>query len=761
MPKDKDKKKKYNLRKNTKKNYKKHKQSDSDDSDSDWTPGCDDEFDLLEYQKFIQKIFPSKSGKERVKQLDKINKLVKKTKKKKTRKKTSRKSKSDSSVEEEETSEEDEHEYDYDEEEVEDIVIRTKKKKRNSTEEEEIYDEEDVDWDDDYDDEEIEELKNALGENTKFNIIFTIGNPNGGFAEEEDDTFMDYDEYQAKMLEEQESPKNKVIKKSKDKDKDEEEKEEEPDDRLFEKTQRVWLKTPKMNKKKSGTIKKCWKKSNHYDVKCDDEEIGVVKKVKARYIQKIDSEEADMMNSMEEIKELFKLKRSKGSEAVMKKLEEYTEAMEKKNKAKKEKQEQKERHNNVCKLRKLLQRKNQVNDFKFFRSMTLEKQRKILEEVKKINEHTDVDKPHRITLLESNIPTAYKASALKKINLLSYMNPDTGEYFKIKQWVDNFMRVPFGKVTNLPIKFDDGIEKCNEFMEQAKKTLDDCVYGLEDAKMQILQFIGQWISNPNAVGSAIAIKGPPGTGKTTLIKEGISKILQRPFAFLALGGATDSSFLEGHSYTYEGSQWGKIVDILIQSKCMNPLIFFDELDKISNTPKGEEITGILTHLTDTTQNSQFHDKYFSSVDFDLSKVLFIFSYNDESRVNPILKDRMYRIHTDGYKNPQKLIIAKQYLIPKIEKSVNFEKDQIIINDEILNHIIDNFTEGEKGVRNLKRCLEIIFTKLNLYRLMKPDTKLFDNKEVLKVEFPYTVKQDDLKKLIKKGEEASVPFGMYV
>lgn len=768
MPKDKDKKKKYNLRKNTKKKYKKNQESDSDNSDSDWTPGCDDDFDLLEYQKFIQKIFPSKSGKERVKQLNKIDKLVKKTNKKKSCKKSRKKSKSDSSIEEDESSEEDEYEYDYDEEQVEDIVIKTKKKKKkkknkSSTEEEEIDDdeedeneeEEEVDWDGDYDEEEIEELKAALGENTKFNIIFTIGNPNGGFGEEEDDTFMDYDEYQAKMLED--SPKNEVIKKKKE-TKEEETK---PDDRLFEKTQRVWLKTPKMNRKKTGTIKKCWKKSNHYDVKCDDEEFGLVKKVKARYIQKIDSEEADMMNSMEEIKELFKLKRSKGSDAVMKKLEQYTEAMEKKNKVKKEKEEEKERHNNVFKLRKLLQRKNQVNDFKFFRSMTIEKQRKIIDEVKKINEHTEVDKPHRITLLESNIPTAYKASALKKINLLSYMNPDTGEYFKIKQWVDNFMRVPFGKVQNLPIKFDDGIEKCNEFMENAKKTLDECVYGLDDAKMQILQFIGQWISNPDAVGSAIAIKGPPGTGKTTLIKEGISKILQRPFAFLALGGATDSSFLEGHSYTYEGSQWGKIVDILIQSKCMNPLIFFDELDKISNTPKGEEITGILTHLTDTTQNSQFHDKYFSSVDFDLSKVLFIFSYNDESRVNPILKDRMYRIHTDGYKNPQKLVIAKQYLIPKIEKSVNFEKDQIIINDEILNHIIDNFTEGEKGVRNLKRCLEIIFTKLNLYRLMKSDTKLFDNKEVLKVEFPYTVKQDDLKKLIKKGEESSVPFGMYV
>ena len=253
------------------------------------------------------------------------------------------------------------------------------------------------------------------------------------------------------------------------------------------------------------------------------------------------------------------------------------------------------------------------------------------------------------------------------------MDPGSGEYYKIKQWVDAFMSIPFGKTKKLPLTMDDGIDMCNAFMEDAKKVLDDCVYGLDDAKMQILQLVGNWISNPNSIGTAIAIKGPPGTGKTTLIKEGISKILQRPFAFLALGGATDSSFLEGHGYTYEGSNWGKIVNILIQSKCMNPVIYFDELDKISDTPKGDEITGILTHLTDTTQNSCFHDKYFANMDFDLSKALFIFSYNDENKVNPILKDRMYRIHTAGYDTKEKIVIAKKYLIPKIEKNVNFKE----------------------------------------------------------------------------------------
>ena len=214
-------------------------------------------------------------------------------------------------------------------------------------------------------------------------------------------------------------------------------------------------------------------------------------------------------------------------------------------------------------------------------------------------------------------------------------------------------------------------------MENAKNTLDKAVYGLNDAKMQIMQMMGQLITNPSSIGTAIAIQGPMGTGKTTLVKEGISKILNRPFAFIALGGATDSSFLEGHSYTYEGSTWGKIVQILVDSKCMNPVIYFDELDKISDTPKGEEIAGILTHLTDTSQNTQFHDKYFAEIDFDLSKCLFIFSYNDESKINPILRDRMYRIHTKGYDKKQKTIIANDYLLPTIREQVKFSPKTLL------------------------------------------------------------------------------------
>jgi ATP-dependent Lon protease len=341
------------------------------------------------------------------------------------------------------------------------------------------------------------------------------------------------------------------------------------------------------------------------------------------------------------------------------------------------------------------------------------------------------------------------------------MDPSTGEYHKLRAWIDAFMRIPFGNYEKLPVCISDGIEKCHAFMETSQQILNDAVYGLDDAKMQIMQFLGQLISNPKATGSTIAIHGPMGTGKTSLIKEGVSKILNRPFAFIALGGATDSSFLEGHSYTYEGSVWGKIVQIIMDSKCMNPVIYFDELDKVSDTSKGEEIIGVLTHLTDTTQNSLFHDKYFSQIDFDLSKCLFIFSYNDESKINPILKDRMYRIQTKGYSQKEKAIISTKYLLPRICEQVNFTREDITIPPETINYIIEKYCGKEDGVRNLKRCIEIIFTKLNLFRLMKPGSNLFKDNIKLSIEFPIKITNDIVDKLIKTEETKGALMNMYI
>jgi ATP-dependent Lon protease len=423
----------------------------------------------------------------------------------------------------------------------------------------------------------------------------------------------------------------------------------------------------------------------------------------------------------------------------------------------------KQKRTNSKKFRKLLRRKSSTNDLEYFKkNLTIQQQRALIAELSEVAKVTAIEKPYKLTLLESDIPRDMKAVAIRKVGMLQYMEPGCGEYCKLKNWVDAFMQIPFGKNKNLPLTISDGVERCHEFMTAAKTRLDTAVYGLNDAKMQIMQMVGQWIANPAAIGTAVAIHGPPGTGKTSLVKEGISKILGRDFAFIALGGATDSSFLEGHSYTYEGSVWGKIVDILIRCKSSNPVIYFDELDKISETSKGEEIVGILTHLTDTSQNSQFHDKYFSEVAFDLSKCLFIFSYNDESRVNPVLLDRMYKIRTTGYSTKDKTFIAQNHLIPNIRAEVAFDEGDIIIPDSVIEYVVDHCTHKEAGVRNLKRCLEIVYTKLNLYRLMRPGTQLFGDDEMsLEVSFPFTVTRDVVDKLIKKGDTDRPNINMYL
>ena len=424
------------------------------------------------------------------------------------------------------------------------------------------------------------------------------------------------------------------------------------------------------------------------------------------------------------------------------------------------------RNKNAKKYHKLINKNNiQTNEVEYFKKkMSNKEQLNIMQQMEEINKHINIDKPYRLALLDAKIPAKFKSIAMQKLNILRSMERGDPEYYKLQNWIDTFMKIPFGKYMNLSINITDGLDKCHEYMETSKQTLDQCVFGLNDAKLQIMQMIGQWITNPSALGTAIAIKGPMGTGKTTLVKEGISKILGREFTFIALGGTGDSAFLEGHSYTYEGSTWGKIVQILIESKCMNPVIYFDELDKVSDTPRGAEIIGILTHLTDVSQNSEFHDKYFSEIHFDLSKCLFIFSYNDETKINPILRDRMYHIQTKGYDTKEKIIIARDHILPKIQEQVKFTPEDIIISDDVLTYIITTagFTNNESGVRNLKRCLEIIYTKLNLFRLIKPDTQIFSKDMDIVVSFPFVVLKQHVDILIKdENKQSQSMLAMYV
>jgi ATP-dependent Lon protease len=299
----------------------------------------------------------------------------------------------------------------------------------------------------------------------------------------------------------------------------------------------------------------------------------------------------------------------------------------------------------------------------------------------------------------------------KIINSLQYRFP---KHFNINlnnELVEDikYIRDGWGKVTNV--------------ITDVKDKLGSAVHGHDNAKRQLQRIIGQWLTGEQK-GHCFGFEGPPGTGKTTLAKKGLVECLRdengdvRPFAFIPIGGSSNGSTLCGHNYTYVGSTWGRIVDILMDKKCMNPIIFIDELDKVSRSEHGKEIIGILTHLVDETQNESFQDKYFTGIDLDLSKALFIFSYNEPALIDKILLDRIHRIKFDHLSVEDKLVIAKKYLLPEIYKKLGLN-ECVEFSDAIICFIIDTYTY-EPGVRKLKEILYEILSEINLEILQTVD-----------------------------------------
>lgn len=335
--------------------------------------------------------------------------------------------------------------------------------------------------------------------------------------------------------------------------------------------------------------------------------------------------------------------------------------------------------------------------------------------IKEINEN-NCGIPRRFKLLNSEMDERSKATVIQKLDYLDRMSGNESEYIKLSFWMDAVMRLPFGRYKELPVNSNSSRIDIKALLVKTKANLDQRVYGHNEVKDHIVRILAQWVSNPQSKGMVIGIQGSPGVGKTTLVKNGVCNSLDLPFVFVPLGGMADRSEFVGHSYTYEGARWGKIVDSLMVAGYSNPVFFFDELDKVSGTKNGEEIINILMQLTDPTQNEKFHDSYFSDFSFDLSRCIMIFSYNNESEISPILRDRMIRIETRGYKLCDKLCIAQKHLIPDILQEFNIQPQRIRFDNEIIKFIIE-FVEAEEGVRNLKRAIHDIISNMHLNMLI--------------------------------------------
>ena len=357
-----------------------------------------------------------------------------------------------------------------------------------------------------------------------------------------------------------------------------------------------------------------------------------------------------------------------------------------------------------------------------------------------------------LNILTMKLPKEIQATILAKYNSLQTLEASSNEYFKLRAWLDKVVSIPFGVYKEIPVRLEDGSEKCGAFMETAKKCLDDAVYGQDESKLQIMQFICSKIANPDSRGLCLLLAGPPGIGKTSLIKNGIAKALGWPFQFISLGGDSDASTYTGHQLVYESSHCGKIVNSLIASKSMSTVLMFDEVDKISQTPKGEEVMNLLIHLTDPVQNGDFEDKYLSGVPIDLSKVMFVFSANDINKIDKVLLDRMLVIDLKGYDLKQKTVIAEQYLLPTALKEVNLH-EKVSISKEILTKVIEEYAKEEKGVRELKRSIEQMTQKINMLRMYNSPQLPFYIKDF---SLPFIVKKDHVPLFIKKKEATDAP-----
>lgn len=364
----------------------------------------------------------------------------------------------------------------------------------------------------------------------------------------------------------------------------------------------------------------------------------------------------------------------------------------------------------------------------------------------------------RQRILNLDTSAENKSVILKHYNNMKRVDPNSTEYYKNNIFVDLALSYPWKSVFDINdiLKTTD----IKTFIYYIKTSFDNEIYGMEYVKDEIINLVCKMITNPHSNRNNIALYGAAGVGKSKFIKI-LSDVLGIPMKVISLGGIKDSSFFLGHGYVYVESNPGKILQNIIDSKVQNPIIYFDELDKISDN--GRDIHSFLSYLTDPTQNTEFTDHYFYGMKFDLSKVLYVFTFNDISRVDKILLDRLNIIHINTPTDDEIITILYKHCIPEIIKNIGI-KYKIYFSHEQIQSIIKHFKNSfdktvSSGVREYYRIIEKILLFVNRDILLQDTSclaQLDDSNEQLSITDTYFNKYLDLiKQQIKKDETEDI------
>ena len=312
---------------------------------------------------------------------------------------------------------------------------------------------------------------------------------------------------------------------------------------------------------------------------------------------------------------------------------------------------------------------------------------------------------------DADIPKEVREKLEAEIKKLTKMQPFSAESSVIRNYIEAVLDLPWNKETKDVLD----LKKASEILERDH-------YGLKDAKEKVLDYLAVKTLNPSMNGAILCLSGPPGIGKTSLVKS-IAESMGRKFVRVSLGGVRDEAEIRGHRRTYVGSMPGKIMKAMKEAGTRNPVILLDEIDKMSNDYKGDPASAMLEVL-DPEQNKSFEDHYID-MPFDLSKVFFVATANDLRTVSAPLRDRMDILQLSSYTEFEKLHIAQNFLLKQAQKENGLADVEIKIPDKVMFKLIDEYTR-EAGVRNLKREIINICRKI-AREVVEKDIKKFNLK----------------------------------